>query len=324
MRTVPADPGARRPETPLKRRTLQEPAPARPADGQEGSAPNPGDRLGEAPSQPKSLARSGPFPAPSEGEEGGQSCSRDRLLVPSWAVHAKARVRKGAGARWGEERKNSRSSWPRPCRRSAPPAPPAGLSAPVAHDPPSSRAESGRTRRPGRPKELGGRLRCGWSPCAGRTAPRSKQLRRRQRGDCSSSTHRGTWFEAAAAAVRAAGGQPPEAPPTPRDATCPAYPPAHPAPALPLFGLPLPSSSGRRLLSVPSFLAGPQHSVFHFPRGPALQLLQTPPKRFPFRPPPRLGSGAWIPESCSSSIREVVSWGGRGQRGCQDYIFHWS
>ena len=85
---------------------------------------------------------------------------------------AEARVSEGAGARRREGgRRNSRSSWPRPCRRSAPPAPPAGLSAPVARGPPSSRAGSGRARRPGRPERLGGRLRARLEPVCRKDRP---------------------------------------------------------------------------------------------------------------------------------------------------------
>ena len=218
------------------------------------------------------------------------------MATSPWAVHAKARVCEGTGARRGEGRRNSRSSWPRPCRRSAPPARPAGLSAPVARGPPSSRAGSGRVRRPGRPEGLGGQLRRGWGPCAGETDPRSEQLRRRRRrrrGGCGLSCDRGTRREAAAAAVRAAGGQPPAAPPTPRDADGPAYPPAHPAPAPPrpfrLSGFSSPTQLTFAFwASLPSPLPPPQCSPFFtLPRFLRLSFSRSPPTS-PLTPPPAL------------------------------------
>lgn len=260
----PAKPKARRPESRLPRPALQDPAPARARGGLRRQRRRPRGTLGARPRHTRSSALSGPSPAPS----GARDLQLQQATSPP-EEPTKARVCKGAGARRGEGRRNSRSSWPRPCRRSAPPAPPAGLSAPVARGPPSSRAGSGRARRPGRPEGLRGRLRRGWSPCAGGTDPRSERLRRRRwrRRGCGSSCDRGTGREAAATAVRAAGGQPPAAPPTPRDATAPPTRPRTPAPALPFLGFPLPNSARRRSLGVPSFPAAPQRAgCFPSPR----------------------------------------------------------
>lgn len=93
--------------------------------------------------------------------------SRHRRLTHG----SSTRLRRGWGGA-GEGRRNSRSSWPRPCRRSAPPARPAGLSAPVARDPPSSRAGSGRARKPGRPEGSEGSCAAAGAVCR-RGRPRS-------------------------------------------------------------------------------------------------------------------------------------------------------
>lgn len=318
---VPSGPGDTGPGTPIPRPALQETAPARARGGPTRQRRRPWGTLEERPRHSSSPYRCRGPPQPRVGGE-GRSTLQSRLATSPRAVHAKTGVCEGTGARRGEGRRNSRSSWPRPCRRSAPPARPAGLSAPVARGPPSSRAGSGRERRPGRPEGLGGRLRRGWSPCAGGADPRSEQpRRRRRRGDYGWSCDRGTRREAAAAAVRAAGGQPPAAPPTPRDATGPA-----PAPPRPFrfSGFPSPAELAALFWASPSSPDPlPGLPVLHFAPIPAPQFprttLQTTPSHLrPVRP------GAWALGSCSSPSSGVIRWRNQGQRGGQDYNSQWS
>jgi hypothetical protein len=150
MHTVP-DPVPSAPQNtgirdPTPEPALQDPAPARAPSSERGDGlgqaapPGFGDTGDRPRHHPGPYRHRSPFPPPSLSEMGRPPYSHDRRLSPGPPFHALDRVSGGAGVRRGEGRRHSRSSWPRPCRRSAPPARPVELSAPVARDPPSSRA----------------------------------------------------------------------------------------------------------------------------------------------------------------------------------------
>lgn len=254
MRTAPrsgpqADPKARRPDTRSRDRPRKDPAPAwARGEGRAAGPPALGDARGEAASHTWSSTLSGPSPAPSGAS---RPAVADGRLVPRQNPRRPAAARGlGRGGGGEGEEGNSRSSWQRPCRRSAPPAPPAGLSAPVARGPPSSRAGSGRTRM----------IRTAWrARRAAATRLEPVCWRDRPTRDVSGSRRRG-----AEAATRAATAGPgarrlrrlcvrradnPLRPPTPRDADGPAHQPAR-GPARPR-----PAPSASRVSRSPAQLA---------------------------------------------------------------------
>lgn len=136
---VPSRPGGAAARDPAPETSPPRPRPSAGAwGGPRRQRRRPWGTLGERPRHTRSSALSGPSPAPS-----GAANLQERRATSPQVDPAKARVCEGAGARWQGGGGDSRSSWPRPCHRSAPPAPPAGLSAPVARGPPSSWAGSG-------------------------------------------------------------------------------------------------------------------------------------------------------------------------------------
>lgn len=241
------------------------PQPRRAGRAEAAGPPALGDARGEAASHTWSSALSGPSPAPSGAS---RPAVADGRLVPGQSPRRPAAAKGlGRGGGGGEGRGNSRSSWQRPCRRSAPPAPPAGLSAPVARGPPSSRAGSGRTRmiRDGLEGSEGGCDAAGARVLEGPTHTRRERLE-------------ATGAEAATRAATAGPGArrlrrlcvrradnplrprprrvTQTAPPTsPREAPAPA-----PPRPLPLLGFPLPGSARYRLPGIPFFPGAPRQA----------------------------------------------------------------
>lgn len=270
----PAAPKTRDSETPLPRPALLRPRPSpSPGRAEEAAPPALEDTRGKAASQPIAI---GTLPCPlTEGERAANPVVARGILSPGRPREG-PRLRMGWGDA-GEGRRNSRSSWPRPCRRSAPPARPAGLSAPVARGPPSSRAGSGRARKPGQLE--GSEGSCG---AAGARVPEGPTHEASSRGGAKAAAQVAT-AGASARRLRLLCVQRADNPlrPRPRSVTQLTPPALAPrpgsSPALPLLGLPLPNSARCRLLGVP-FLprCTPALRVLHFTWVPAARFLDSP------------------------------------------------